>query len=90
MGLTAEMLSNLHNVSREQQDEFALRSHKRAFAAMSEGRFKNEIVPIEGHDEDGMFTLIENDEVIREDASLEALGSLRPAFVPVTGTVTRM
>ena len=88
MGLTAEMLGNLHGVSREQQDEFALRSHKRAFAAMTEGRFKNEIVPIEGHDENGMFTLIENDEVIREDASLEALASLRPAFVPVTGTVT--
>lgn len=88
MGLTAEMLSNLHGVSREQQDEFALRSHKRAHAAMVEGRFKNEIVPIEGHDENGMFTLIENDEVIREDASLEALASLRPAFVPGTGTVT--
>jgi len=88
MGLTAEMLSNLHGVSREQQDEFALRSHKRAFAAMTEGRFKNEIVPIEGHDENGMFTLIENDEVIREDASLEALASLRPAFVPGSGTVT--
>jgi len=88
MGLTAEMLSNIHGISREQQDEFALRSHKRAYAAMTEGRFKNEIVPIEGHDESGMFTLIENDEVIREDASLEALASLRPAFVPGSGTVT--
>jgi len=88
MGLTAEMLANLHKVSREEQDEFALRSHKRAHAAMVEGRFDNEIVPIEGHDENGMFTLIEHDEVIRSDASLEALGSLRPAFVPVTGSVT--
>jgi len=88
MGLTAEMLSNIHKVSREQQDEFALRSHKRAHAAMVEGRFKNEIVPIEGHDENGMFALIENDEVIRADASLEALASLRPAFVPGSGTVT--
>lgn len=88
MGLTAEMLSNIHGVSREQQDEFALRSHKRAHAAMVEGRFDNEIVPIEGHDENGMFALIENDEVIRADASLEALASLRPAFVPGSGTVT--
>jgi len=88
MGLTAEMLGNLHGITREQQDEFALRSHKRAFAAMTEGRFDNEVVPIEGHDENGLFKLIEHDEVIREDASLEALASLRPAFVPVTGTVT--
>ncbi len=88
MGLTAEMLSNIHGVTREQQDEFALRSHKRAYAAMTEGRFDNEIVPIEGHDENGMFSLIERDEVIREDASLEALASLRPAFVPGSGTVT--
>jgi len=88
MGLTAEMLSNLHKVSREQQDEFALRSHKRAFAAMKEGRFDNEIVPIEGHDENGMFSLIVHDEVIREDASIEALAALRPAFVPGSGTVT--
>lgn len=88
MGLTAEMLSQLHKVSREQQDEFALRSHKRAYAAMKEGRFDNEVVPIEGHDESGMFSLIVHDEVIREDASLEALASLRPAFVPGKGTVT--
>ena len=88
MGVTAELLGSMHGIDRKQQDEFALRSHKRAHAAMVEGRFDNEIVPIEGHDENGLLTLIERDQVIRADASLEALASLRPAFVPKTGTVT--
>ncbi len=88
MGVTAEMLAQMHGVTREQQDEFALRSHKRAMAASLEGRFDNEIVPIAGHDENGGYKMIDRDEVIREDASLEALASLRPAFVPKTGTVT--
>lgn len=88
MGLTAEMLGQMHGVSRQQQDEFALRSHQRAHAASEEGRFDNEIVPIAGHDENGALSMIEKDEVIRSYASLEALGSLKPAFVPKTGTVT--
>ncbi|MFK8075586.1 MAG: acetyl-CoA C-acyltransferase FadA [Granulosicoccus sp.] len=88
MGVTAEMLGNIHGISREEQDKFALRSHQRAHAASVEGRFDNEIVPIAGHDENGALTMIEKDEVIREDASLEALASLKPAFVPKIGTVT--
>lgn len=88
MGVTAEMLGKLHGISREEQDRFALRSHQRAHAAAVEGRFDNEIVAIAGHDENGSLTLIERDEVIREDASLEALAALKPAFVPKVGTVT--
>lgn len=88
MGVTAEMLGQMHGIDRESQDKFALRSHQRAQAASDEGRFDNEIVPIAGHDENGALTMIEKDEVIRADASLEALASLRPAFVPKTGTVT--
>lgn len=88
MGLTAEMLAKVHKVSREEQDEFALRSHKRADAAAKEGRFDNEIVPIQGHNASGVMQLIENDEVIRADASLDALASLRPAFMPKVGSVT--
>jgi len=88
MGVTAEMLATVHKVSREEQDTFALRSHKRAHAASIEGRFDNEIVPITGHDENGALTVIDKDEVIREDASMEALAGLRPAFVPKVGTVT--
>ena len=88
MGVTAEMLAQIHAVTREQQDQFALRSHQRAQAAADEGRFDQEIVPIAGHDDNGAFIMIEKDEVIRADASLEGLGALKPAFVPKTGTVT--
>lgn len=88
MGITAEMLGQMHGVTREQQDQFALRSHQRAHAASIEGRFDNEIVPIAGHDENGAYQMIEKDQVIRADASLESLAKLKPAFVPKTGTVT--
>lgn len=87
MGLTAEMLGRMHGIQRQQMDEFALRSHKLAWEATVEGRWKNEIVPIQGHNADGALTLCEIDEVIRQDATLEALASLRPAFDP-KGTVT--
>ena len=88
MGLTAEMLAKVHKISREEQDEFALRSHQRAHDAAVSGRFDQEIVPIQGHDENGVMQLIEGDEVIRADASLESLASLRPAFMPKVGSVT--
>ena len=88
MGVTAEMLGQLHQVPREEMDRFALRSHQRAAAATEAGRFENEIVPIAGHDENGLLKVVRHDEVIRGDASLEALASLPPAFVPKTGTVT--
>lgn len=88
MGVTAEMLGSVHGIKREAMDEFALRSHQRAHAASVEGRFDNEIVPIEGHAPDGALKIMDKDEVIREDASLDALASLPPAFVPKTGTVT--
>lgn len=88
MGMTAELLGQTHGITREDMDAFALRSHQRAQNATVEGRFDNEIVPIEGHDENGVLKLIEYDEVIRADASLEALANLRPAFIPKTGTVT--
>lgn len=88
MGLTAEMLAQLHGVTREQQDVFALRSHQRAHDATVSGRFQAEIVPIPGHDAEGRLRCIDVDEVIRPDTSLEALGALRPAFDPRRGTVT--
>jgi len=88
MGLTAEMLGRLHGITREQQDQMALRSHQRAWAATQEGRFAKEIVGIEGHDADGVRRLCDVDEVIRADASLEALAALPPAFDPKNGTVT--
>ncbi|OOF21547.1 MULTISPECIES: acetyl-CoA C-acyltransferase FadA [Salinivibrio] len=88
MGLTAEMLGRMHGISREMQDEFAARSHARAHAATVEGRFKDEIAPIEGHDADGLLTLVESDEVIRPETTVESLAGLRPAFDPANGTVT--
>ncbi|WP_372957226.1 acetyl-CoA C-acyltransferase FadA [Marinobacter sp.] len=88
MGLTAEMLAKMHGISREQQDEFGARSHRLAHEATQEGRFKNEIVPIEGHDENGFVKLIEEDETIRPETTAESLGQLKPAFDPKNGTVT--
>ena len=88
MGLTAEMLGKIHSISREQQDDFAARSHARAHAATVEGRFKNEILPTEGHAPDGTLFTLEHDEVIRPETSVEGLSQLRPVFDPANGTVT--
>lgn len=87
MGLTAEMLTQTHQISREQQDEFALRSHQKAYAAIQEGKTKNEVVPTPGHDADGAPILVEHDEVVRPDANLADLAKLKPAFNP-KGSVT--
>jgi acetyl-CoA acyltransferase len=88
MGLTAEMLSIQYKLTREEQDSFALRSHKNASKATKSKRFAKEIVAIEGHDEEGKLMLCTEDEVIRHDASMEGLAALRPVFNPVSGTVT--
>ncbi|PKF76591.1 acetyl-CoA C-acyltransferase FadA [Vibrio sp. vnigr-6D03] len=88
MGLTAEMLGKIHGISREQQDEFAARSHARAYAASQEGRFKNEILPTEGHAPDGSLITLDYDEVIRPETTVEGLSQLRPVFDPANGTVT--
>lgn len=88
MGLTAEMLARLHNISRQEQDAFALSSHQKAWAATQDGRFHREILPLEGHDEDGALRLFDFDEVIRPETTLETLATLKPAFDPKAGTVT--
>jgi acetyl-CoA acyltransferase len=88
MGLTAEGLARMHGITREAQDRFALRSHRLAHEATVQGRFQAELVPVEGHDERGFPVLCDRDEVIRADASLEALAALKPAFDPRRGTIT--
>ena len=88
MGLTAELLGKMHGITREAQDEFSARSHQRAHAATVEGRFKEEIIPMEGHDENGFKVLVEHDETIRPDTTVEALAKLNPVFDPKNGTVT--
>lgn len=88
MGLTAEMLGRMNGITREEQDEFGVNSHKKAWAATEAGRFKNEIIGIEGHDENGFLQRCDIDEVIRPDANLEAFQALRPVFDPVSGSIT--
>ncbi|MFC4656537.1 MULTISPECIES: acetyl-CoA C-acyltransferase FadA [Rheinheimera] len=88
MGLTAELLGKMHGISRQQQDEFGARSHRLAHEATLEGRFKNEILPVEGHDADGALRVFDTDEVIRPETTVEALAALRPVFDPANGTVT--
>jgi acetyl-CoA C-acetyltransferase len=87
MGVHAERVAGKHEVSREAQDEFALRSHQRALAAIADGRFAEEIVPVEVPSRKGPIT-VDTDENPRADTSLEALARLRPAFKPDGGTVT--
>jgi acetyl-CoA acyltransferase len=88
MGLTAELLARQFGITREQQDSFAARSHQLAYQAQIEGRWSNEIVAVQGHNDVGALCLVEHDEVIRPETSIEALSQLRPVFDPVNGTVT--
>lgn len=88
MGVTAEFLAQTQGISREAQDEFALRSHQLAAAAFKDGLFDNEIVPTYGRDENNRRALITVDQCVRFDATAEALASLEPAFMPKFGAVT--
>jgi acetyl-CoA acyltransferase len=88
MGITAEVLAKMHGINRAAQDQFALGSHQKAAAARADGRFREEIVPMEGHDENGFSRMYDFDEVIREDTNIESLSALKPAFDPKNGTVT--
>jgi len=87
MGVHAERVAAKHDITRQAQDEFALRSHQRALAAMEAGRFRDEIVPVTVEGKKGPTT-IDTDENPRPDTSLEALAKLKPAFQPDKGTVT--
>ena len=88
MGMTAEMLALMHGIKREQMDIFSARSHHLAAAAREQGKFANEIIPVMGHDENGVPFMVEHDETIRPDTTVEALAQLRPVFNPKGGTVT--
>jgi acetyl-CoA C-acetyltransferase len=87
MGETAEILAEQYGISREEQDEFAVQSHRRAANAVSEGRFQAETVGVESKDKKGNVTRVELDEHVRPDVTREALGKLPPVFSK-TGTVT--
>lgn len=87
MGSSAEWIAREYGVSRQDQDELALRSHQRAVAAMDAGRFKDEITPVPIAQRKGPPLLFDTDETPRRDSSLEALAKLKPAF-EAGGTVT--
>jgi acetyl-CoA C-acetyltransferase len=89
MGVTGENVAEKYGITREEQDEYALNSHRKAAAARREGRFAAEIVPVEvpAKKKGQAATVVDADESIREDASLEALRALKPAFKK-DGTVT--
>lgn len=86
MGETAELVADKHGFTREQQDRFALESHRRASEAWKQGRFDAEVVPVAVPGKKGSTT-VTRDESVRDDATLEALAALKPAFRR-NGTVT--
>lgn len=88
MGVTAELLGRLHGISREQQDQFAVRSHQLAAQATEKGWFERELIAIEGHNAGGGLELIKQDETIRPETTMEGLAELRPVFDPAHGTIT--
>ena len=87
MGMTAEEVAERYDVSRRTQDEFAAQSQQRAVAATEEGRFDDEIVPIEGHDDDGEEITVDTDEGLRPGTTAEKLAEL-PTVFKSEGTVT--
>jgi acetyl-CoA acyltransferase len=88
MGLTVENLVRRYKISRREQDEFALRSHRLAAQATDSGAFAREVIPTWGRDEEGRRKIMTEDQCIRRDTSLEALAALKPAFMPDGGTIT--
>jgi acetyl-CoA C-acetyltransferase len=87
MGLTGEVVAERYDVTREQQDQWALDSHRKALAAIDAGKFKREIVPVQIPRPKGDPVLFDTDESPRRETTLEALRRLKPAFKP-DGTVT--
>ena len=87
MGNTGEIVAEKFNITRQQQDEFAVNSHKKALAAIAKGAFKDEILKVEIAQKKGPAIVVENDESPRTDTSMESLGKLKPAFRE-GGTVT--
>ncbi len=87
MGVTAENVATRCGITREQQDTFAVESHKRAAAAIAAGHFKSQILPIELKSKKGS-TLFDTDEHVRGDSTTEGMAKLRAVFAKENGTVT--
>ena len=88
MGMTAELVAEKYGISRQEQDQFALDSHRKAVQATKSCFVSDQIVPVEIAQRKGPPTIIKTDESPREDTSLEALAKLKPAFKKEGGTVT--
>lgn len=87
MGITAENIAEAYQISRDEMDQFAVQSHRKAHEANERGDFKNQIVPVKIKDEQGHNHEITQDEGIRSDTSEETLAALKPAFLE-NGSVT--
>ncbi|MDD6919391.1 MAG: acetyl-CoA C-acetyltransferase [Peptoniphilaceae bacterium] len=88
MGMTAENIVEKYGLTREEQDELAAMSQNRAEKARAEGKFKDEIVPVEVKDRKGNLTVVDTDEHIREGVTAEGISKLKPAFKRDGGSVT--
>lgn len=80
MGLTAEKVAERFNVSRKDQDEFSVASHQKAAAAIEAGKFKDEIIPLEGIDQEGNKITVYDDQGVRPNSNMESLSNLNPVF----------
>ncbi|MGW3512031.1 thiolase family protein [Streptomyces sp. NPDC000994] len=88
LGESAELIAEKHKISREQQDEFALRSHQKAAAAQEQGLFDAELAPVAIPQRKGDPLVLAADESVRPDTSLAAMAKLKPSFRTENGTVT--
>jgi acetyl-CoA acyltransferase len=88
MGITAEFLAQSMGISRKEQDQFAVDSHRKAAQAQEAGLFDDERIEVYGHDENENLILLDCDQCVRADTTLEVLAGLEPAFMPKVGTVT--
>ncbi len=88
MGNTGEIVAEKHQISRETQDDFAYNSHRKAAEAQAEGRFRDEIVPVEIPQKKGEPIILDHDEPVRPETTVETLSKLKPAFKRDGGTVT--
>ncbi len=88
MGNTGEVVSEKHQITREEQDDYAFNSHRKATEAQKEGRFKDEIIPVTIPQRKGDPIVLDYDETVRGDTTVELLGKLKPAFKKDGGTVT--
>lgn len=87
MGLTAEKLARLGGLTRQEMDAWGVRSHQRAAQAQADGFLAGEILPLSVRQADGTTMVVDRDQSIRTDATVEGMAELRPAFLP-TGTIT--